>query len=203
MENYKKKLLEEELYNMFESDDSDNETSSLQARLEDIELLVIPPIQPRQDILDTQQDTDILPDTQSIKDTPLYLNTLPNTLPNTQQDTQPHTDSEQLIQQIETLDNNPIQPLPDKHILRINFIKEMYPQYDEDVINIIYNYNNCNIDKTVQNLMKMNEEYDIDIIIQKYLEDKKTQFITKCLEDNKSNTSKKKKRWGSNKYMKL
>ena len=37
----------------------------------------------------------------------------------------------------------------------------MFPQYDEDILTIIYNYT-TNLDETIIKLMEMNKEFDIE-----------------------------------------
>ncbi len=53
----------------------------------------------------------------------------------------------------------PITKIELKHI--IQFLKDMFPQYDEDVLTIIYNYT-TNLDETIIKLMEMNKEFDIE-----------------------------------------
>jgi len=45
----------------------------------------------------------------------------------------------------------------------ITFLKDMFPQYDEELLEVIYNYT-TNIDETIIKLIEMNKEYDIDNI---------------------------------------
>ena len=56
----------------------------------------------------------------------------------------------------------PITKIELKHI--IQFLKDMFPQYDEDVLTIIYNYT-TNLDETIIKLMEMNKEFDIEQLV--------------------------------------
>ena len=56
----------------------------------------------------------------------------------------------------------PITKIELKHI--IQFLKDMFPQYDEDILTIIYNYT-TNLDETIIKLMDMNKEFDIEQLI--------------------------------------
>ncbi len=50
-----------------------------------------------------------------------------------------------------------------KHIIK--FLKDMFPQYDEDILEIIYNYT-TNLDETIIKLIDMNKEYDINYMFE-------------------------------------
>ena len=47
----------------------------------------------------------------------------------------------------------------------INFLKDMFPQYDEELLEVIYNYT-TNLDETIIKIIEMNKEYDMDNIIE-------------------------------------
>tara|TARA_Y100000310_G_C20377589_1_gene666456 strand:+ start:307 stop:669 length:363 start_codon:yes stop_codon:yes gene_type:complete len=46
----------------------------------------------------------------------------------------------------------------------ISFLKDLFPQYDEDVLFAIYTYT-TNLDETLKKLFQMNKVYDIDAIL--------------------------------------
>ena len=50
-----------------------------------------------------------------------------------------------------------------KHIIK--FLKDMFPQYDEEILEIIYNYT-TNLDETIIKLIDMNKEYDINYMFE-------------------------------------
>ena len=76
----------------------------------------------------------------------------------------------------------PITKIELKHI--IQFLKDMFPQYDEDILTIIYNYT-TNLDETIIKLMDMNKEFDIEQLI----DDTQTATQTNFDESNGSNKS--------------
>tara|TARA_Y100000590_G_C15671306_1_gene996341 strand:+ start:1358 stop:1672 length:315 start_codon:yes stop_codon:yes gene_type:complete len=45
----------------------------------------------------------------------------------------------------------------------VTFLKDVFPQYDTDVLKTIYNYT-TNIDETIKKLLQMNKQYDIDVL---------------------------------------
>ena len=62
----------------------------------------------------------------------------------------------------EETQTEPITKIELKHI--IQFLKNMFSQYDEDILTVIYNYT-TNLDETIIKLMEMNKEFDIDKLI--------------------------------------
>ena len=46
----------------------------------------------------------------------------------------------------------------------LSFLKDVFPQYDEDLLLTIYNYT-TNMDETLRTLFQMNKEYDVDVIL--------------------------------------
>jgi hypothetical protein len=73
----------------------------------------------------------------------------------------------------------PITKIELKHI--IQFLKDMFPQYDEDILTIIYNYT-TNLDETIIKLMDMNKEFDIEQLIDNSYKDLNSQV------DSQTNT---------------
>jgi len=86
----------------------------------------------------------------------------------------------------------PITKIELKHI--IQFLKDMFPQYDEDILTIIYNYT-TNLDETIIKLMDMNKEFDIEQLIDNSDKDlnsqvdSQTNTQTNFVESNGSNRS--------------
>ena len=68
----------------------------------------------------------------------------------------------------------------------INFLKDMFPQYDKELLEVIYNYT-TNIDETIIKLIEMNKEYDMDNIfenINKELDEYDNIFSEDNISDN-------------------
>jgi hypothetical protein len=80
----------------------------------------------------------------------------------------------------------PITKIELKHI--IQFLKDMFPQYDEDILTVIYNYT-TNLDETIIKLMEMNKEFDMEQLIDDTQTATQTTTQTNIDESNGSNRS--------------
>ena len=78
--------------------------------------------------------------------------------------------------------SSPLTKIELKHI--IQFLKDMFPQYDEDILTVIYNYT-TNLDETIIKLMEMNKEFDLEQLI----DDTQITTQTNFDESNGSNRS--------------
>ena len=91
---------------------------------------------------------------------------------------------EETKEETKTEQREPITKIELKHI--IQFLKDMFPQYDEDILTIIYNYT-TNLDETIIKLMEMNKEFDIEQLID--ISNTKTTNQTNLDKSNNSNKS--------------